>query len=298
MMEQPFYQNNGIIDTGIFPMPDILKYRSLFISMPDSILEYNLKNNIIMGMPTDEAVTNRQKHPVLKKIGNIKELSSKIISSLNKISDENMDAVIKDILLIENIMSPEGIEELVNMITKKVAAEKHFVQTYAKMCVNLESMKVTSEPKISLISSISTKCKELFDKYITFQELALDGGSVSKEKQEQFVNNYSAMIDIDYKLDKTKVINQIAFIGHLHNFDILKKSAVDYCVDKLIVDNKKINFSIEAVTSLIKIVMPKYKKDDPSSLGKYYEKLLQIKPLCSSFRDKCLIQDLIEKNPL
>lgn len=298
MMEQSFYQNNGIIDTGVFPMSDILKYKGLFMSIPPCILEYNLKNNIIMGMPTDEAVTNRQKHPILKKLGNIKEISSNIISSLNKISDDNMDAVIKDILKIENITTPEGIEELVNIITKKVAAEKHFVQTYAKMCVNLESIKTAGEQKISLISLVSAKCKELFDKYITFQELVPDSGSESKDKRDQFINNYSSMIDIDCKLDKTKVINHIAFIGHLHNFDILKKSAVDYCVDKLITDTKTINFSVEAVTSLIKIVIPKYKKDDPASLSKYYEKLMQMKPLCSSFRDKCLIQDLIEKNPL
>jgi hypothetical protein len=209
-----------------------------------------------------------------------------------------MDDVVKDIIEIEDINTLEGIEELANTITKKISMEKHFVQTYAKMCVKLESIKTDCEPKISLISTMSTKCKELFDKYVTFQELIIDNGSDSKEKQEQFINKYSVIIDIDCKLDKTKVINQIAFIGHLHNYDILKKSAVDYCVNKLITNTKTINFSVEAVTSLIKIVVTKYKKDDPLSLSNFYEKLNQMRQLCASFRDKCLIQDLIEKNPL
>ena len=289
--------NWNLVGNGIYPIADILQYKPFFTQIPQSIIEHNIKNNIIMVIPTNEAVTNRQKHPVLKKLGNIKEISSNIISSLNKVSDDNMDDIVKNISKIENITTHDGITEFANIISKKVSTEKNFVHIYARLCVKMSTLKTNDEKPISLITLISAKCKELFDKYITFVDIEKTGDNL-EEKQKEFAVTHGNLIDIEYNLDKMKVLNQTTFIGYLYNFGILRKSAIDYCIDKLISQMKTVKFCAESLTTILKVIIQKYSKEDPQTLKIYYERLKEIQCSCMSFRDRFLIQDLLEKNEI
>jgi hypothetical protein len=58
--------------------------------MPECILEYNQTNKIIMELPTNEAVAERQKHPVLKIFKDTTEIRKFIMSVMNKILDDNL----------------------------------------------------------------------------------------------------------------------------------------------------------------------------------------------------------------
>jgi hypothetical protein len=301
-MERSFYQNNSVEVIGLFPFADILQYKLLFTKIPECILEYNIMNNIILGIPTDEAVMNRQKHKVLKILANISEISSKIISALNKITDETMDVSTREIMSIENISTSEGIDELVRLLINKVSSDKHFVHTYAKLCTGMGSIKskvdVETERK-TFISTISTKCKETFDRYCNFKNLIPDDNSDTYNKtKDQFISENFPIIDNEHKLDKVKVANHIMFIGNMYVLNIFKQSAVDSCIDTLIANIQTINFGIEMVTLMVKTVFQKYKAVNPEKLKNYYETFKQIIPTRGTFRDKFMMQDLMEKYPL
>lgn len=176
--------------------------------------------------------------------------------------------------------------------------DKCFVQTYAKLCVKLGVLKSDVDDKRTFISTLSTRCKEIFDKYCNFKELEITNNSERDvTTKEKYISENSLLIDIDAKLDKTKVINQVTFIGHLYNFGILKRSAIDYCVEKLIV-TATINYSVEIAILLIKTILQKYIKENITNMKKYFGQLEQRVDKCQSFRDKVLIQNLIEKNKI
>lgn len=296
-MEQPNIIGETNI-SGLYAISDLLQFKELFKDMPEDILNYNVKNNIIMMQPTNEVVTNRQKHPVLKKINNVSEISSKIISSLNKISEENISSIVDDIIKIENISTIDGINELVNIIIKKVGSEKQYLQLYASMCTKLSPIRTEIDVKqnqLSVISVVSGRSKEIFDKYITLRELPKDS---DKETTENFISVNSLLLDNENKISKDKILNYVKFIGCIYNCGILKQSAIDYCLERLLMSIPEILFGVEIVITLMKIVMPVYTKTNPSGMKKYFERLESFKEKCDKFRDKFMIQDLIDKNKL
>jgi hypothetical protein len=217
-----------------------------------------------MDQPTNEAVTQRQKHPVLKIIKDTTEYQKYITSILNKLSDDNIDFVYND--LIKNITDIDGLNILVSNIMTKIGNEKYFVQTYAKLCCKLANINIKG---VFLTHLISTKCKEIFDNYLSNKEI-----------------------------DKEQNLNYIKFIGYLYNLNFLKISAINYCLNKLFQNISSLNYVIEILINFLKIIIPTYKEMDNENTKKYLEKLVIIQNECLSFRDKFIIQDFLEKNKL
>lgn len=122
---------------GFIPIDEILKYKKIYTDMPEDIIKYHQRNPIIMNKQTMDSVLFRQHHPILKKFEDIGALKSKIISQLNRISDENCDEIIQDILKIDGIQTSEGIEELCTNIIKNIFIQKQHCELYASICGKL-----------------------------------------------------------------------------------------------------------------------------------------------------------------
>lgn len=323
-------QNNStyvIIDEelpkGVFVFTELLKLKEKYNEMPNSILEYsnnsassnnsdgiglcNIQNHILMTTPTSEAINFRQHHPVFKKLGNISKIVSEIIALLNKISADNMENIVTEICGIENIKEPESIIELASLIIKKVSIDKQYVEIYAQLCNKLQhhiraEQKYTIEPAKypTIISCVTGKCKEIFDKYMRIADSRIDANSTNDDTNTE--NNIEKeLVDYDKNLDKIKVLNHIKFIGYLYNYGIMKSSVVEYCINKLLENIIYIKFGFDAVITFIKTVFDKYTKEKSNKMKEYFTKLENIGNIEDNAigkRDKFMIQDLIEKYKL
>jgi len=282
------YSNNN--NNGIHPIHKLFELKEYYKIIPQCIVDCNEKTKIIMEIPTDVAVTNRQKHPVKKKIINLTDVETKIMSLLNKLSIENMNIIVTELLKIDKITSCDGMTELVNHIVKKVGTEKQFVQLYAQLCCKLSGTKLvnkTNNANDTFISLVSVKIKLVFDSFILGQQ------NDTKE------NNY--IFNNDGEIDKLKVSNYVQFIGWLYSFGMLKYTAVEYCLDKLInktTSDDDSQYCIEITITLMKIIIKKYKEENIDGCNKYYCKLNERCDKCTSFRYKFLSQDFFEKNKL
>jgi len=271
---------NNTQTINIINVTELLKYKNYWNIMPECILEYNRKNKIILDIPTNEVVSERQKHPVLKIMKDTTEIKKYIMSSLNKLSNDNLDFVHSEITKNKDILTHEGLNELSSIIITKVGTDKAFTQTYANLCLKLSNIHIkqndeNNKNEIFVTHLISKKCKELFDNFI-------DNKDVSKDTET-------------INIEKAIIINHIKFIGHLYNLKFLKVSAINYCIDKLFQNILIVNNVTELLILLIKTIFDKYIISDLENMKKYFDQLKIVKENCKSFREKFMIQDLLEK---
>lgn len=282
------------VTNHLFIYDDIIKYKNTIKTFPASIFECNQTIKIITSKPTHEIVLNRQQHPVLKIMKDVPKMTSSILGSLNVISNDNVFDVANDITKINDICSQEGFSILANNIIKKVSNDVKFIDTYSILCKYLSQMRI--DTKITFISVIAVKIKDIFDKYINFIPIVIN--DTTENEKEEFMMSNSNIIDDELNIDKNKMSNYVKFIGHLYMNNVLKEEAVTTCLTSFtqMIKNKtdkngKIckNCDIELIVTLVNVVHNKYEK-----LGDVYNFLYSIMNSCLQNRDKFMIQDLLE----
>lgn len=273
---------------------DILKYKHLSFELPNCICALSMTPHIIMKEHTMNVVIERQKHPVMKVFQDIGKLKTKFIAALNKVSDDNVDEILTEILNLECIDVYESLNELVNVIAMKVSNDTHFVKIYAQMCAGLMKLRATDNPSVSFSMILSGKCKEIFDAYISYAK------DMSQCESANVCSGMLLSINEEngkLELDKTKVINHITFIGQLYNFKIITSSGIEQCFGELFDKMKNILFSVETTVTLLKTVMPMYVEREHQMFVTHCELLKKMVPTCP-FRDKYIIINFMEKNKI
>lgn len=281
---------------GIYETEELMRYKDVYVNMPKCLIDYNKKINILLDVKTSDALTYRQQHPVLKKITNLTELDKKIMEIFNTISEDNIDALAEDILKIEEIYTYDGLKYFVNCLMKKVSNEKKFINIYSKLCEKLGCVYVKTNKGYTLISMVSAKCKEIFSKYINFEKDIVKN-SKNDMNDENFIKEYIYIVDIDGKLDKNKINNCVIFVGCLYNINIIKQSAIDYCINECLDNICNVEYCIEILINFIRTVNAIYVKGCDKNIvnmKSYYTKLSNIKTTCKRKREQFMIQDLLE----
>jgi hypothetical protein len=281
---------------GLYKMDELLQYRDMYVDMPKCLIDYNKKINILLEVKTSDALTYRQQHPILKKITNLTELDKKIMEIFNTISEDNIDTFAEDILKIEEIYTYDGLKYFVNSLMKKVSNEKKFINIYSKLCEKLGSVYVKTNKGYTLISMVSAKCKEIFSKYINFEEDIVKNNK-NDMNDEKFIKEYIYIVDLDGKLDKNKINNCVMFIGCLYNINIIKQSAVDYCINECLDNICNVEYCIEILINFIRTVNARYVNGcdrNGVNMKSYYTKLSDIKTKCKQKREQFMIQDLLD----
>lgn len=276
---------------GVFAIDDILKFKKYFVDIPEQILEYNSRKEILMSIPTNEAVENRQKHPVLKTFSVSNEVRTSLLSSFNKLSEENINDVAHAIVSINGIFEPSGINELVDMILKKVSTDKNFVCVYAALCANERLAKT------NMIPSLLNMCDVLFGKYVKF----VNGPKLeimTESETQQFISENTCLIDSAHKLEKQKVVNLMTFLGKLYELMVLDTKTMENYVYTLSKCIMSVEFCVDALLALLKIIIPHFGKHSLKVCKVCYTELSAYVTKCTSFREKCLIQAFMEKNQL
>jgi hypothetical protein len=283
---------------GVLLYSELLKYKKFYNEIPESILQFdsehedenNAENCILMKNTTSDAVNFRQQHPVLKKIKNFDKITADIKWALNKVSDDNIDAIVEDICKITNITNASVINELTYQIIEKVSMEQNFLQVYAKMCSKLQYKIKCDEDSETFIFKIREICKGTFDKYIKIGNIKNINEEIKFDKKEiNLMNNEDV-------LDKMKITNIVKFIGHLYNIKIFRISAIDYCIRKLLNDVFDLMYCSDLIIVLIKCVETSYTKENKIQFQKYIQSIqiiLQNEKLQK--RDKFIIMNFIDE---
>ena len=249
---------------------DILKYKPLCLEMPTVIIQYHQLTPIITDNSTFDLVVNRQKHPVLRKmqIGNI---SVTLIAILNKLSNENVNVIANELLGV--IGTNECLNELTDVILKKVTCEKQFIHVYVALIG-----RISNTPQI--MTQLAKKCSVLFEAYMDQKPVEI--------------------LLSDDAIDKMKLINFMTFISESYVLGLFTYNSINYCITKLILRNYAIHkhfngFDIEMIITLIEIASPKLKRDNAPVYTGYIKQLTEIAANCTSFRHKCLLDKLISQ---
>lgn len=281
------------LPSGKFLYSDLICLKNLFNDLPDSIINFDQINHILMKTSTSDAVIFRQQHPILKKIGNIDKLTLEFKCALNKISFDNMEFIVKDICEIEHITDADVISELSIQIMEKVSCDRQFVGVYAALCSNLQQSMKCQAGQMTLISRINKNCKDAFDRYIKMgnrrEGITDNDNSITREDK--------ILLGHDETLDKTKATCIAQFIGHLYNLKIFKISSIDYCLKRLFENVFDLQYCIDIINSIITVVANVYSKENGEQFKKYINILRDLsKNDKLTKRDRMMLMNVVEQN--
>lgn len=193
-------------------------------------------------------------------------IQSKIRGTLNKLSKNNGDAIITELLNL-NIDKESDIEILVDIIFLKAYTETIYSNLYARMC---RTLKKKYDDKIEEI--MDKKYKVLFDECMEFET----------EKPNTFKT----------KADATAFIG---FIGESYNEDVMDKDSVVCILDDLLDNDTKCTFRIDYVCSLLGTCGKKLSAEGYEDIKEYIDDLDKLKDSESiDIREKFALIELMD----
>lgn len=254
---------------GIFSMDKIMKYKQMCCEMPACILDADKRCHIISSQYTHVLVEERQKHQTRKKLFT-DEFTSRIFASLNKLTDANIEAIKNELLiLISNLEDKSDLHPFAIILFKKISTDKQFILAYSKLCLMM------SKCVPSIIPAVIDTYREIFDEYI--------------KSKHQDVSQQSASMDM-----KAKMLNYVTFACHIYNCNLISHMHVSQNMRDIIDNLDTVPFGIDIITTMFKFVSGKLLRDNNLFVHRMIEELSAIKNKCSSFREKCLIENAIK----
>lgn len=256
-----------------YPIEVFTSFKDANTIMPPSIVEYNNKkrkiirdNNQIANWRHHEArATNKFVAARMSQTDNDK-LYDSIRNKLNKLSKDNFDDMVKELLELP-ITSLDNITELVNIIVDKAVAEKLYVSLYAKLCKEfMPYVTIVETKKIAFRDILISKCQNYYTTYTSSKN------TIAKEIKIGFMS----------------------FLGYLYVEQVIIYKIVSVCINNLICNYTTIPNSIELLTTLIKIVGSLMARERNGEMKEYMRLITEIKSKNLQLRDKFMIMDLID----
>lgn len=250
-------------------MPDFAKRTVVLTKVPETyFVHISLDKNIELSK-TENAwkPSNLNEDEILQ---NQKTLLKSFRSSLNKLTPENFDVLLKQLKNCK-IETPEEISGVVELIFEKAVDEPNFVSTYTKLCSELQSIKVYE----------NLKGTEVF-----FQKVLIDHCQMEFEKV--ILEHRETM-----KLRK-RSCGTCIFIGELYNSGILISEIMHECIKLLLEEREDL---LESLCKFLTIIGSSIEKENADGLKEYLlvmEKIVKNKPKHINVRIRFMIQDLID----
>lgn len=255
-----------------YPLDQFVSFKELNTEMPQSIQVYNKKRKIIRDVQQTSwrHYDPKPKNPLRYNQPDDEKLYDSIRSKLNKLTNDNIDDVIKELLEL-SITSKEHLDELTNIIILKAMTERMFSELYVKICSEYTPYFIIAKTeKISFKSVLISKCQEIYMKCIN-SECEL--------------------------LDKQR-IGFISFLGQLYVGGVITLSIIESCLNELIRKYKQIPEGITLAVILMNTVKTKIMKTDIEKYNKYVDTFEKIISSGVSLKDKFKIQDMLEGKEL
>ena len=216
---------------------------------------------------------------------NIDEDIKKVIGILNKLSEDNFDKLIKEVLDI-NINNQELLKNIVKLIFEKAVSEPNFGEIYSKMCVCFGNFNLEFRKELLLY------CQHEFEKEDIYKEVNIQELEI---KENQIMDSDEKIYKIkELKIKRSKIkrelVGTMAFIGQLFISQMISEVIIHECIKKLLHDKKEDD--IECLCKLFEIVGKAMKSD----ITEYFSVLhqLSIKKEVYGSRHRFMIKDIIE----
>ena len=209
-----------------------------------------------------------------------------VISILNKISADNFDSLVKNLLNINLTTSPTLLENVVKAIFEKALLEPNFGEIYAKLCVCFGNFNVKFKKEL-LIS-----CQREFEKENIFEEVLQQEIEIKNNNDLSDYDKLVKLDDIKYKKIKIKnnMIGNVLFISQLFKSQMISETIIHKCLEKLF-SSKKEN-DVECICKILETAGSRMKEN----LIPYFEILNNISSDKEHYdsRHRFMVKDIIE----
>ena len=184
-------------------------------------------------------------------LDDIETLKRNIKKTLNKLTPENFDSCLKEILSYE-LSSEEELTILTDKIFDKAILEESYSKIYSKFSAKLNQNNGGNSVFKALLLS---KCKTTFMKPLTDQMENVRSEWMTKirdESDERMKNLYTSDIEEQVLKAKDKYFGNIRFISELYLQNLLSGEVMIYCIEESLNHGKDEN-CLEAVCKLLEV---------------------------------------------
>lgn len=245
------------------PMCTFNQYKKGNTEILPEILEFNKHTKIFFDHLTSER--NNVTKPT-KIVDNMN-----ICGILNKAVEENIDLIFDELMELGDY-TRDNVELLVSNIVDRASMEPLFINAYIKMLFKIHaSLKLPEDcPKLSEV--LASKCKKVFDMYIT-------------------TDNH----------DKKRRCGFMRLFGQLFVNEIFTQNVINTCIMNLLNDCEKINSSTDMYVKLITTVLPKFNNttNQMDEYAKILNSIIAAKRLNKreTFMTQGVLDDIYKKYP-
>jgi translation initiation factor 4G len=263
------------------------EYKNIYTEMPPELNKYvgytakiihNYNNNNKYIAPI------KKKHQPLVK--NEDKLMANYRSILNKLSDNNIELLTNEIILLK-IDTKEKMQKLIDCIFNKAINDSKFRKNYAIMCKLLSGLSVLdNDKKILFIELLLNRAQYMFNEAINISE--------DLDKSNNFDNLVSS--NKIYKF-KEQVSGCVEFIGYLYLNDLITIKILQACF-MLIFDriNQKKLYTVDNLAVLFKIVSDKLHKISIDAYTYLFGRIQKLKDNNDliGLKERFMLMDLID----
>lgn len=237
---------------------ELVEYINSFKKQAKPVKKTPIANNCILANKKDQ--TDDEK------------MISDIKNNLNKLSENNFDSLVKEILNLK-ISKYNHLVSLVELLSNKAILENKFAKVYAKMCIELSNITVQHEEKtVSFRVLIINRCQGLFNDSISGINLSRD-----------------------------QAIGCMHFISELYMCNILNDKIINSCILLMLMkinSNYQTNI-IDYIYTIMNIVNKKFIEKSPNEYNNIYSKIDGImKTTQFSPKDKFKLMDIMDLKKL
>ncbi|CAH6421373.1 Translation initiation factor factor eIF-4G [uncultured virus] len=198
-------------------------------------------------------------------------------SILNKISDNNLNEMAKEIINLE-IKTQDQLCKLVDFIFSKAISESKFCELYAKCSKELSTYYIELDgTKICFRQLLIKKCQIMFNNAINLDK------NIENDPSENI-----------FKI-KDEILGCISFIGELYKQGLLADRIIYSCFVSLETKtslNKA--YIVDSMCTLMKIVGKFFFKNTPTEANICFSKLEKLKETNISLKEKFFILDIVD----
>jgi hypothetical protein len=270
------------IDYIQFSLKQIISYKNKYKDIPNIDSKFLIKKNAVfinkkeikhnINNPWISTIEKKAKYmnnaEYLKNVNYIEEAKSQLTGLLNKLSSNNFNIIVREILVIK-IETRECLSQLTDILYKKCLTEVNFIKLYVdviKILMNKWPTFVNDNVKTTFITLLINKCHKTFLQWKTCEN--------------------------DIKL-KTECINNLYLIGYLYNVQIIGYKIQSECINTLInADNENLEIGIELLCKFLQIMGKNSDMANKQYIDTIFVKLSNINNISS--KNKFNILNLID----
>lgn len=209
------------------------------------------------------------------------ELTRKFRSTLNKLTPENFDTLVKQIMSAK-IDTTERLKICIELVFEKAISEPNYSTVYAKICKRLSTINIpheqlpnsTNNKPVTFKVLLLNQCQSEFEKHKDDTSgQSIKNEEIEKETDEAKRKQLKEQQEEDSFKIRRRAVGTVKFIGELYKIDMLVPKIMFSCI-QLLLDNGDED-SLECLCKLLTTIGQRMEAND-KCLENYFKKLNEI----------------------